>query len=56
VDGFRALAVADGRTRLLSRRRIDLTRLCPEITSFGESHSDTVLDGELVAFVNGQPS
>ena len=55
-DGFRALAITDGRTRLVSRRGNDLTHLCPEVASFGEGHADTVLDGELVAFVDGQPS
>src|SRR3712207_8774099 len=42
-----------GRTRLMSRRGNDLTNLCPEIASLG-SHRDTVLDGELVAFVDGE--
>ena len=55
-DGFRALAVADGRTRLLSRHGNDLTHPCPDIASRGQGHADTVLDGELVAFVDGQPS
>ena len=55
-DGFRALAVVDARTRLLSRRGSDLTRLCPAISSLGADLSETVLDGELVAFRDGQPS
>ena len=55
-DGFRALAVADGSTRLLSRRGNDLTYMCAAIDSLGAAVPDTVLDGELVAFSDGHPS
>jgi bifunctional non-homologous end joining protein LigD len=55
-DGFRALAVADGSTRLLSRRGNDLTYMCEEINSLGTAVPDSVLDGELVAFRDGQAS
>ena len=33
-DGFRALAFVDGRSRLLSRRRNDLTHLCRSRSPF----------------------
>jgi DNA ligase D-like protein (predicted ligase) len=55
-DGFRALAfVADGRYRLLSRRRTDFTQSYPELGFLADLAPGTVLDGELVLLVDGKP-
>jgi bifunctional non-homologous end joining protein LigD len=56
-DGFRALALVGPETRLLSRRRNDLTYLCPGVAVLaGADLGDAVLDGEIVAFRDGIPS
>jgi ATP-dependent DNA ligase len=55
-DGFRALGVVRDGTTLLSRRGNDLTYMCQEIDSLGSAIPDSVLDGELVPFRDGQPS
>lgn len=56
LDGERCLAFCDGsQVRLLSRNRLQLSATYPEITDAlrdGRSH-DVVLDGEVVALVNG---
>jgi ATP-dependent DNA ligase len=59
LDGFRGLLehALDGRQRLTSRNRKDLTRWFPEVARAGEYlPAATVLDGELVvADEHGQP-
>src|SRR5579859_7779736 len=59
LDGFRGLLehAVDGRQRLTSRNRKDLTRWFPEVARAGEYlPAATVLDGELVvADEHGQP-
>ena len=56
LDGERCLAFCSGsHVRLLSRNQLQLTATYPEITdalTTGRSH-DVVLDGEVVALVNG---
>jgi ATP-dependent DNA ligase len=47
----------DGSVRLLSRRGSDLTRLCPGVSVLGKLDiGPAVLDGEIVAFQDGQQS
>jgi bifunctional non-homologous end joining protein LigD len=57
-DGFRALCFLDqGRVSLISRRGNDLTRLCPGVSVLTGAHvAPAVLDGEIVAFRNGEQS
>jgi bifunctional non-homologous end joining protein LigD len=57
-DGFRALCFVDrGRVSLVSRRGNDLTRLCPAVSILAEAEiGPAVLDGEIVAFRNGEQS
>ncbi len=57
-DGIRALAVCDGRLKLVSRNRNDVTagypdlgRLCEHVVAAG-----AVLDGEIIAMQDGVPS
>jgi bifunctional non-homologous end joining protein LigD len=57
-DGVRTLAVCSDETRLLSRRRRDVTSAYPEL---GRIHQQlvalgAVVDGEIVAFRDGIPS
>jgi bifunctional non-homologous end joining protein LigD len=53
-DGFRALVtVENGRTTIRSRRGRDATRDYPEVEL---AIPDSVVDGELVALVDGRPS
>ncbi len=60
LDGFRGLLehAVDGRLRLTSRNRIDLTRWFPEIARAGEClPAATTLDGEVVvANERGEPN
>ena len=59
-DGYRGIAVCDGEdVRLVSRNGLDMTATYPEVVKAlaGLDLSDTILDGELVAFgPNGAPS
>lgn len=56
-DGVRALVdVTDSRVRITSRRGNDVTAGYPEIVVQAAGVGDTVLDGEIVAFVDGRPS
>ncbi len=48
-DGIRAMAyVEEGRCRLLTRRRLDVTQKYPEFAPLAELPEGTVLDGEIV--------
>ena len=56
-DGMRVLAdVRDGRVRLTSRRENDVTVAFPELGRLAGSHSDVLLDGEVVVLRGGVPS
>jgi bifunctional non-homologous end joining protein LigD len=59
-DGYRGIAVCDGEdVRLVSRNGLDMTATYPDVTKAlaNLDLSDTILDGELVAFgSNGAPS
>jgi bifunctional non-homologous end joining protein LigD len=56
-DGVRVLVdVAAGRVRLLSRAGNDVTAAYPEVVALAESAEDALIDGEVVAFVDGRPS
>ncbi len=56
-DGVRALVdVTDSRVRITSRRGNDVTAGYPEIVAQASEVGDTLLDGEIVAFVDGRPS
>jgi bifunctional non-homologous end joining protein LigD len=59
-DGYRGIAVCNGEdVRLVSRNGLDMTATYPEVVKAlaGLDLSDTILDGELVAFgPNGAPS
>ena len=59
-DGYRGIAVCDGEdVRLVSRNGLDMTATYPEVVRAlaDLDLSDTILDGELVAFgPNGAPS
>ncbi len=59
-DGYRAIAVCDGDdVRLVSRNGLDMTATYPDVAKALSALdlSDTILDGELVAFgPNGAPS
>lgn len=57
-DGIRALAVCDGRARLLSRNGKSITDGYPELRSLHERlvAVDAIIDGEIVAFEDGRPS
>jgi bifunctional non-homologous end joining protein LigD len=57
-DGFRAMCFVDRRrASLVSRRRNDLTRLCPGVSVLAEGDlASVVLDGEIVSFRGGQQS
>jgi bifunctional non-homologous end joining protein LigD len=55
-DGIRALAfVEGGRVRLMTRRRLDVVDRYPELAPLARLPAGTVLDGEVVAFVEGKP-
>jgi bifunctional non-homologous end joining protein LigD len=54
-DGVRARCeVGEGPVRLYSRRGNEITTAYPELADL--AHGDAVLDGEIVAFVDGSPS
>ena len=56
-DGMRVLAdIADGQLRLFSRGERDITDSFPELTTIGEVLQDALLDGEIIAMVDGTPS
>jgi len=59
-DGYRGIAVCDGEdVQLVSRNGLDMTATYPDVTNALSDLglSDTILDGELVAFgPNGAPS
>ena len=57
-DGVRALAVCEDETRLFSRSRNDITHTYPELARLHERLVATgaVVDGEIVALVEGRPS
>ncbi len=58
-DGVRALSfIESGRLRLTSRTGKDITATYPEVAGLGHAvgHKQALLDGEIVAFVDGRPS
>lgn len=57
-DGIRAIAICDENTRLITRRRNDVTVAYPELHRLHDQvvALDAMLDGEIVAFDNGVPS
>jgi bifunctional non-homologous end joining protein LigD len=56
-DGIRALVdVADGRVRIISRLGNDVTAAYPEVAAQVAHVDDALIDGEIVAFVDGRPS
>ena len=56
-DGVRALLdVTDRGVRLDSRRGNDVTAAYPELAAQAADVGDALLDGEIVAFVDGRPS
>lgn len=56
-DGVRTLLdVTDGDVRLWSRVGNDVSRGYPELVRQAEGVGDALLDGEIVAFVDGRPS
>lgn len=56
-DGMRVLAdVRDGGVHLFSRNETDVTVSFPEILPLGGAIADGLVDGEVVAFVDGVPS
>ena len=56
-DGVRALLdAADGRVVVRGRRGSDVTAAYPELVAQAEGVGDVLLDGEIVAFVDGRPS
>jgi bifunctional non-homologous end joining protein LigD len=57
-DGVRALAfIENGRLRLGSRTRKDISATYPELAAMGHAtdHKQLLLDGEVVAFTDGRP-
>src|SRR6185295_4480509 len=55
-DGFRALCyIENGQYQLVGRRRSDYTTQFPELSPLAELPDGTVLDGEIVAMVDGKP-
>jgi bifunctional non-homologous end joining protein LigD len=57
-DGVRTLAICRDETRLLSRRKRDVTETYPELAALHERlvTTEAVVDGEIVAFEDGRPS
>ncbi len=56
-DGMRVLAEAKGGTlTLTSRSGRDVTASFPELAPLADLYDDMLLDGEVVAFVDGRPS
>jgi bifunctional non-homologous end joining protein LigD len=56
-DGMRVLVrVKDGKVRLSSRNENDVTASFPELSGLGALGHDVVLDGEVVAFLDGIPT
>ena len=55
-DGFRAICyIENGQYRLVGRRRSDYTAQFPELSPLAKLPEGTVLDGEIVAMVDGKP-
>jgi bifunctional non-homologous end joining protein LigD len=56
-DGVRVLVdVVDGRVRLTSRAGNDVTAAYPEVVALAREAEDALVDGEIVALVDGRPS
>jgi bifunctional non-homologous end joining protein LigD len=56
-DGVRTLLdVGEGGARLVSRAGNDVSKGYPEVVTQGADVGDALLDGEIVAFVDGRPS
>src|SRR5262249_39339719 len=55
-DGFRALCyVENGKYRLIGRRKTDFTAQFPELAPLSKLPDGCIVDGEIVAMVNGKP-
>jgi DNA ligase D-like protein (predicted ligase) len=55
-DGFRAVCyVENGSYRLLGRRKTDFTARFPELSPLKKLRPGSIIDGELVAMINGKP-
>lgn len=56
-DGVRALVdVSEGGVRISSRAGNDVTAAYPELVTLAADAGDALVDGEIVAFVDGRPS
>jgi bifunctional non-homologous end joining protein LigD len=56
-DGMRVLVDShEGRTRVTARSESDVTVTFPELAALGDLLPDALLDGEVVAMVEGRPS
>ncbi len=56
-DGVRALAdISAGGLRITSRNDLDITAGYPELAGLGAGLEDALLDGEIVAMIDGRPS
>jgi len=56
-DGVRGLAdISANGLRLISRNGLDVTAGYPELAGLGAGSEDALLDGEIVALVDGRPS
>jgi bifunctional non-homologous end joining protein LigD len=56
-DGVRALLdIGDGGVRVVSRRGNDVSAAYPEVVALAGEQEDALVDGEIVAFVDGRPS
>ncbi|WP_227982778.1 non-homologous end-joining DNA ligase [Nocardia spumae] len=55
-DGIRAAAYVTESLRLISRNGNDITAAWPELTGLAPADPPYVVDGEIVAFVDGRPS
>ena len=56
-DGVRALLdITDRGARLISRRGNDVSAAYPELLTLAAEQEDALVDGEIVAFVDGRPS
>jgi bifunctional non-homologous end joining protein LigD len=56
-DGVRALLdISERGVRIVSRRGNDVTAAYPELVALAAQEEDALVDGEIVAFVDGRPS
>src|SRR5947209_3593988 len=56
-DGVRALVdISEAGVRIISRNGNDVTPAYPELVALAAQEDDALVDGEIVAFVDGRPS